>query len=495
MSGTVHYVLEKALATVLGLFLLVAVFRGGNVDAVIVAALYVAAIAVVLVAAGRWGAVEAPSVSTAALTLWAAIAVLCLLTLLGLAPTPVSVWLALPGRDYYEPVIALLQDSNTSGGVVTSLAFSLDPQATKRGLILATTCLAVAVAVQFLTRRTALQLLGVVALFATFEALIGLLQLGFAGALTFGYAGHIRATGTFVNKNHFATMLAMALPLLLMRATGQFTFFVPHTESGPMGRAWWGVAAAIVAVALIASASRAGILAAALSSGLCAHLIWRRKRHLSRTALILGGVVLTVAAGLAWITGARRLFSTLSGSGLSDGFGSRALMNVHTWDGIGAFFPVGSGIGSYSVVFPRFQTTALTGFVEYAHNDYLQLLFEAGLAGALVILLLVGSAALTVKLARGLGDPAARLGPGVACMLGALAFAIHAWFDFPAHIPAIAIMATMLFGLAANPAVVASGQRRKPPAGTVISTDKTDGGAPLPTSSHQDFLAAPHSGA
>ena len=144
------------------------------------------------------------------------------------------------------------------------------------------------------------------------------------------------------------------------------------------------------------------------------------------------------------------------------------------------------------MAFPRFQTTALAGFVEYAHNDYLQLLFEAGLAGALVILLLAGSAALTVKLARRLGDPAARLGPGVACMLGALAFAIHAWFDFPAHIPAVAIMATMLFGLAANPAVVASGQRRKPPVGTVISTDETDGVAPLATSRHQDFLTAPH---
>ena len=495
MPGTAHYVLEKALATVLGLFVLVALFRGGNLDVVIAAALYVAAIAIVLAVAGRWVALDVTAVSTAALTLWAAIAVLCLLTLLGLTPTPIPTWLALPGRHYYAPVVALLPGSSTTGAEVTTLAFSLDPHATRRALVLATTCLAVAVAVQFLTRRSALQLLGAVALFVTFEALIGLLQLGFAGALTFGYAGHNRATGTFVNKNHFATMLAMGLPLLLMRATGQFTFFVPHAESGPMGRAWWGVAAAIVAVALIASASRAGILAAAVSSGVCAYLIWRRKRHLSRTALILGGVMLAGAAGLAWITGARRLLSTLSGNGLSDGFGTRALMNVHTWEGIGTFFPVGSGIGSYSVVFPRFQTTALAGFVEYAHNDYLQLLFEAGLAGALVILLLAGSAALTVQLARRLGDPAARLGPGVACMLGALAFAIHAWFDFPAHIPAIAIMATMLFGLATNPAVLASGQRRKPPVGTFLSADETNGVAPLATSWHQDVRPDPHPGA
>lgn len=472
MPDSAHYVLEKALATVLGLFVFVAVFRGGNLDAVIVAALCLAAIASILVTAGRLASTEATALSAAALTFLAAIAVLCLLALLGLMPTPISVWLALPGRDYYEPVIALLSDRSTTERDVTALPLSLDPLATRRALVVATTCLAVAVAVQYLTRRTALQLLGVVALFVTFEALIGLLQLGFAGALTFGYAGHNRATGTFVNKNHFATMLAMALPLMLMRATGQFTFFVPHTESGPMGRAWWGVAAAIIAVALIASASRAGIVAAVISSGLCAYLIWRRKRHVSRTALIVGAVVLTTAVVLAWITGARHLFSALSGSGLSDGFGARAMMNVHTWDGLGTFFPVGSGIGSYSVAFPRFQTTSLTGFIEYAHNDYLQLLFEAGLGGVLVLLLLAHSAWLAVKLARRQGDPVARLGPGVGCLLGAFAFAIHAWFDFPTHIPAIAILATMLFGMATNPVVVASGQRRKPPVGTVVPSDE-----------------------
>jgi len=490
MPNTAHYVLEKALAIVLGLFLLVAVFRGGNLDAAIFAALYLAAFAAVLTAVVRYITREPTAVSTAALTLWAGMAALCLLTLIGLTPAPVSVWLALPGRDYYEPVVAMLRGRDMAWDG-TTLALSLDPQATRRALLLATTCLSVAVAVQFLTRRTALQLLGAVALFVTFEALIGLLQLGFAGALTFGYAGHNRATGTFVNKNHFATMLAMALPLLLMRATGQFTFFVPHTESGPMGRAWWGAAAVTVAVALVASASRAGILAALMSSGLCAYLVWRRRRQLSRTALVLGGVLLAFAAGLAWITGARRLLSTVSGSGLSDGFGARALMNAHTWDGLVAFFPVGSGIGSYGVAFPRFQTTSLAGYIEYAHNDYLQLLFEAGIGGALVLLLLASSAWLTVKLARQLGDPVARLGPGVACLLGALAFAIHAWFDFPAHIPAIAIVATMLFGLAANPAVVASGQRRKPPVGTQVPPHDTDAVEPLTKSWNPDAYPRP----
>ena len=467
MQRSAHYVLEKALAMLLGLFLLAAVIRGGNVDAVILAALYLAVPTAAVAAATHFSAPDAPPASAAAWCLWAAIGLLCLAVLAGLMPLSNDVWLSLPGRRYYEPVLAVWRASSP-GETTNALALSLDPDATRRALLIAVTCLVVAMAMTNLGRRTTLQLLGALAMFVTFEALIGLVQLGFAGAFTFGYAGHSRATGTFVNKNHFATMLAMALPLLLMRATGQFTFFVPHTESGPMGRAWWGAATAVVIVSLIASSSRAGIIAAVITSSICAYLIWRRKRQFSRPALVVGGLLAVLAVGLGWITGFRRLLSSLLGTGASDGLGTRTLMNAHTWDGITAFFPLGSGIGSYAIAFPRFQTDKLGGFIEYAHNDYLQLIFEAGLVGVLILLLLAVSAYLTVQLALRLGDQFARLGPGVACLLGAAAFAIHAWFDFPAHIPAIAIMAAMLYGAATNPAVLASGQRRKPPVQTTI---------------------------
>ena len=48
----------------------------------------------------------------------------------------------------------------------------------------------------------------------------------------------------------------------------------------------------------------------------------------------------------------------------------------------------------------------------------------------------------------------------MACILGALAFAIHAWFDFPAHIPAVAIIATLLFTASMNRELIAVAKRR-----------------------------------
>jgi len=62
-----------------------------------------------------------------------------------------------------------------------------------------------------------------------------------------------------------------------------------------------------------------------------------------------------------------------------------------TLHGIGALFPFGSGPGSYEEAFPAFQSMELGRWdIDYAHNDYLQWLFEGGLfSGALVLLLVV----------------------------------------------------------------------------------------------------------
>ncbi|MEO7255631.1 MAG: hypothetical protein ABIZ64_15505, partial [Casimicrobium sp.] len=140
------------------------------------------------------------------------------------------------------------------------------------------------------------------------------------------------------------------------------------------------------------------------------------------------------------------------------------VMNQHTWSGIVEFFPLGAGLGSYAIAFQRFQTPSLLGFVEYAHNDYLQLLFELGALGLVVLLLLLIAAVLssrTLWRSRVRGE---RLSPALACYLGALAFAIHAWFDFPAHIPAIAILATLLFAASMNLALVDVGRKKPGPA-------------------------------
>ena len=107
---------------------------------------------------------------------------------------------------------------------------------------------------------------------------------------------------------------------------------------------------------------------------------------------------------------------------------------------------LGTGLDTFGTVFPRFLPGDIA--LLYAHNDYAQLLAEAGVVGAA---LAVGLGA--VLLVRGHRfywrvPPAARLleaGPWAA--VAGLAF--HAAFDWNMHVPANALAAGLVIGLCA----------------------------------------------
>ena len=128
--------------------------------------------------------------------------------------------------------------------------------------------------------------------------------------------------------------------------------------------------------------------------------------------------------------------------------------------GANLFFPVGSGLGSFSIAFQRFQTDGVTGFIEHVHNDYVELLFEAGVLGCVVLICLAIAAVATGLRLWKLQSENETLSPAIACWLGALAFAIHAWFDFPSHIPGLTIVVSLLFGASMNSAFVKPAEKR-----------------------------------
>jgi O-antigen ligase len=442
---------EKALALVLGLFLLLPLFRGGNTDLAMKCALVggvaLLLLTVLLVALSM---PVPPTPSTPAVIALAAITLLLIYGAASLVTVDMTTWLSLPGRAVYAPLAELLSAPPLA---VDALALSLDPPGTTRALLALAPCIPIALAALALSRRSLLVVLGAFCLLATFEALIGLFQLGFRGAssvFVLDYVGHSRASGTFVNKNHFATLLAMALPLMIFRTAGQFAFFSSQSEQAPLSNVWWGVATAFVAAALVASLSRAGVLAGGIAATVAITLCLRGQQSRSRQALTVVLIIAALAASLASMTGLGQLVRSMSGSALDGGVSSRWLMNAHTWDGVVAFFPMGAGLGSYAIAFQRFQTPQLIGFIEYAHNDYLQLLFETGIIGVIALALLVVAAAMVARSFWRERATNQRLSPALACYLGALAFAIHAWFDFPSHIPGTAIIVTLLFAASMN---------------------------------------------
>jgi hypothetical protein len=66
----------------------------------------------------------------------------------------------------------------------------------------------------------------------------------------------------------------------------------------------------------------------------------------------------------------------------------RWIIAANTWAGLKSYFPVGAGQGTFSSVYPLHERAAdlVPDFVNRAHNDGLETLFEGG-AGSLLLLL------------------------------------------------------------------------------------------------------------
>jgi O-Antigen ligase len=452
--ASINNPIEKALTIALGLFLLLVLYRGGNVSVAIAlgAGIAVALFLLAIVASLRGAAYAVFTIPWGLLV--TALTLIVIGGGIGLIPIDATTFHELAGRDYYDPVLSAIESS-----VGTSVRWhvSLDTQLTRTSLLVALGALAIALAVPHLSRPYLMAILGIYVMLALIQALIGLMQLGLGSPsfLAFGSAiGGRRAAGTFVNKNHYATFLAMALPLLLMRSVGRFSFFTKREKDTRLRRSWWGFATAFTAAALVSSVSRAGTAAgffvAVITVIVCAT---SSRDRTQRIAFVLIGAA---ALGIAALSGIQLMLTSLEGTGFEQGVESRHLLNRMTFAGVTTFFPIGAGLGSFAVAFPRFQSEKFVGFVEHAHNDYLQLLFELGLIGVFVLVALAAAWLLQArKLVLG-RKVLSMANPATACLLGVLAFAIHAWFDFPAHIPSIAWTATLLFAISFHPALTTS---------------------------------------
>ena len=134
--------------------------------------------------------------------------------------------------------------------------------------------------------------------------------------------------------------------------------------------------------------------------------------------------------------------------------GDRWMMVTSTWRAALAFWPVGSGLGSFAAVYPGFQPAGLRGFINHAHNDYVQLLMECGLLAVvlagLAVALVARQGVLLVRRARSVGLDAQAL-LQASCGLGLLAVLLHSWVDFNLRIPANAMSAAFLLGAFLRP--------------------------------------------
>jgi O-antigen ligase len=117
---------------------------------------------------------------------------------------------------------------------------------------------------------------------------------------------------------------------------------------------------------------------------------------------------------------------------------------------VAAYPWTGCGLGAYEHGFYRFKTVAPTNTVDFAHNDYLQILAELGIPGLLLVAVLGGwILKRTLKLVVLMRDgPDWDLAVG---LLGALlTFGLHSLAEFNLYIPANALALAWLAGVATS---------------------------------------------
>jgi O-antigen ligase len=360
-----------------------------------------------------------------------------------------------------EGLFRLLGAPRNSHGGSHWEALSLAPYQTRSELLVLLTCvvtfiLAILVSAERSRKRRVIYCL---VMLGVGEAFYGLIQYLANWQNIFWYAKRYdlqEATGTYINRNHFAGLLEMVLPFAVCLALYEgerATSSGKHRSRRPKGfnpslpkAVLWLGASVVVVAAIVFSRSRMGLLCA------CASLIVvlglnALQRKAVPVALTAAFLILSLSFA-AWI-GLRPALNRFENVGqeLSGQQESRLSVWPGTLKVICERPLIGSGLGAFPIAYTAFQSTFLTKFMNHAHNDYLELSADLGVPAAVALF-----ASIVWVLSRGIRTffrAASRFERDIslACVGSIAAIVLHSLTDFNLYIPANALVLALILGI------------------------------------------------
>ena len=175
------------------------------------------------------------------------------------------------------------------------------------------------------------------------------------------------------------------------------------------------------------------------------------------------GALIVVGIALAALIAMAPILEKFEPGQLRLSGGGRLALSAATWRAAVEFLPFGSGLSTFAVVFPRFQGEVFGGYVDYAHNDYLQLFLEIGLAAPLVVALMLAAYALRMRELLRRRDGRSFTLLQIAAGIGLVPSLLHGLFDFSLHMPANAMWFAALAGVMLHPGVPHDARTRSRP--------------------------------
>lgn len=318
-----------------------------------------------------WRAVKEPAIILGAAAL---------LVALQLVPLPPSIWIELPGRAIFAEAAVL------TGADQPWRPLSISPNGTSNALA----SLIVPGVVFLLAANLNREQHWRVAIFILAMAVAGVVL----GALQFSGANFNNplintvtrsVAGNFANRNHFALFLAIGGVLTLAWA------FRDETPPWKAGAAFGLIV--IFILMLLATGSRSGVVVG-LSGIVLAFLAFRRRAAQQfkaiprKIAVPVVLVAIAVVIGAIWLSvGLDRAASVERATMLEGEADLRSQIWPIILDMSQRYFPAGTGFGTFDPVFRISEPDGLLNprYINLAHNDWLQILLEGGLAGLVLL--------------------------------------------------------------------------------------------------------------
>lgn len=252
-------------------------------------------------------------------------------------------------------------------------------------------------------------------------------------ALLWRFDADALAFGPFANRAHFAAFVELVMPFAL--AIG---------VASPRRRDCWPilvVAALLMSVAVVLSASRAGVVLIVLEALVLIVLSGGRRFRW----LVIGlGLALGVAGVVSLTTGGAfdRLLRRFTEETLvvNPASPTNRLTIWRTTLAMIADQPLsGVGLGAFDVAYPRYDTENGLRFTTHAHNEFLHVVSETGVVGGVMSLLVLLFGVRIGRRALRRADAELRP-PAIAAAVGCGALALHGLVDVPLHVMANALV-------------------------------------------------------
>jgi putative inorganic carbon (HCO3(-)) transporter len=289
------------------------------------------------------------------------------------------------------------------------------------------------------------------------------------------------ATGTFVNRNHFAAYLgltlaagvALVLADLRPKPWDSWRAALENlVELALSPRMRVRVALAVIVIALVLTRSRMGNGAFFAALALCGGVyVLLRHRRLLLPSLALFASIFVIDL---WIVsdryGLEKLAQRIEETRLESEGRADVLPEIAPL--VRPYALTGSGLGSFAQAYSPERSDRIRQYYDHAHNDHLEFLIETGVVGYALLAALAG-----LVLAHGLRVVRRRHDP-MACALGfagamaVVVAALNGLTDFSLRIPAVSATLVCLAALALSCSADSSSAR----AGSNGAPEPTGGG-------------------